>query len=223
MARVTPPTGTEGLFLLRLPFEVSPSISYRVGAQREFEELVTRGFDVVKEVYTPAGLTAQDYENDKAAGALLIVLTSKTSKPVYVPDTYIESYPNMEIVPHVWLIASVSIGMVPQTYDTTRLSQSIQQAVADDIGVSPQVTIAVAPTVSAVTQTQAAAAASARLAAIKNKSTAYATILKLQAQIDDLQQAAQGYIEFIEEQQRRIDELEGSAPGTGSDGTVTTQ
>jgi hypothetical protein len=217
MARVTPPIGSEGLFQLRLPFTVNPNLSYRVGGLEEFSELTGRGFDVFKEVYDKAGLTQQNYQDDLAAGAVLVTLTNVSVKPVFVPDTYVDSYPNMGVVAHNWVVATASCGMLPATYDTTRLTQAIQQAVADDIGVSPTVTIAVAPTTDAVTQTQAAAASAARLAAIKNNSTPYAQILKLQEQVTTLQNAEATYIELIETLQAKVDELEGSAPGTGTD------
>lgn len=214
MARVTPPLGSTGLFSLRLPFLANPTLAYHVGAVQTFEECTTRNFDVMAKVYTPAGLTPADYQTDVEAGAAIVTLLTPTKLPLYVPDTYIDNYPNMGIAPHSWTVASVNLGILPDGYDATRLTQAVQQAVSDYIGVNSVVTIATTPTTDAITQAGAAAAAAARLAAITNRTTPYAQVLTLQAQIVNYQANEATYLQLIVQLQDRIAELEGSAPGS---------
>lgn len=214
MARITPPMNAKGLFSLRLPFAASPTTVYRVSAIRNFEQMVSEGDDPVSLIYTPVGLDNAAYQADLAAGASVIVLMSDTLKPIYVPDTYIDSYPNMGVVPHSWVVASISLGILPDTYDLTRLMQAIKTAVSDDIGVEPTVNIAVAPTTDAITQEQYVQNLNARNAAIKNRSTVYAELLKARAENTNLKQSQNQLFDMIEQLQARIDELEGSAPGT---------
>lgn len=214
MARVTPPPGATGLFQLRLPFEAKPTLSYTVGAIRSFAEMISQGDDPMKMVYTPNQLTQADYAADQEAGAYVITLMTPSQLPLYVPDTYIVSYPNMGTVPHSEVVLCVPLGILPDTYDLTRAIQACQNAVEDDCGITTVVTAATIPTVDVVTQAQAVAAQAARAAAIKNKTTYYSQTLFLQEQIVNYKANEAAFIQLIEQLQDRIDELEGSAPGT---------
>lgn len=212
MARITPPPGAAGLFILRLPFVTSPTLSYRVGAIRFIDEMISQGDDPFQIVYVPRGLTDADYQADIKAGAAIISLLTDSQKPIYVPDTYIESFPNMGIVPHSHMIATVSLGILPDNYDLTRATTAIQEALIADVGIEASVKFVSMPTVDVVTQAAAAAAALARQGAITNKNTTYAEKLELQQQNADLRQSNDTLIELAEQLQARIDELEGSPP-----------
>lgn len=218
MARVTPPPGSTGLFQLRAPFSINPNIVYHVSALRGFDELIARGTDPMALVYTPAGAGDTLYQSDVAAGAMIVALSSDTQPTYYVPDTYIDSYPNMAVVPHSWLVATCSLGMLPDTMDTTGIAQAIKQAISDFTGVESTVTITAAPTTDAVTQTQYVQLVAARQAAIKYRSTAYAEKLQLQSDNENLRQQNAAFVLIIEAQKARIDELEGGSSGTPQPG-----
>lgn len=180
MARVTPPMYAKGLFQLRDPFAATPTVQYTVSAIRTFEEIRAKGDDPLALVYLPRQLTAVEYQADVAAGAAVITLLSATEKPLYVPDTYILSYPNMGAVPYSWLVASASLGMLPDSYDTNLLAEKIKGVISDFIGVESTVNIGRAPTTSAVTDDEHVQLTAARQAAIKNRSTDYASVAQLQ-------------------------------------------
>jgi hypothetical protein len=200
------------LFVLRAPFVASATIVYRVADVSTFEAMISRGQDPMTLVYTPAGLVAADYATDTAAGAAVITLMSDSATPIYVPDTYIDSYPNMAVAAHSWTVATVDLGILPDTYDTTRLTQAVQQAVSDYIGVESTVTIATVPTTDAVTQAEAVAAAAARAAAITTRTTPYAANLLLQAQIAAYVTSQAALITTIDALNAKIAALEGTAP-----------
>lgn len=212
MARVTPPIGANGIFQLRAPFSALTTVSYRVGAERTFEELLRDGEDALSLVYTPVGLTQTELDADKAAGALIVVLLSDTQAPIFVPDTYIDSYPDMGIVAHSWCVATISLGMLPDTMDTSGISKAIQEAVSDYTGVESTVQISKAPTTDVVTQAQYVQNVAARQAAIKNRTSTYAANLALTAQVAALQNQLTAYLTIIDAQTAKIAELEGSAP-----------
>lgn len=212
MAAVTPPIGSQGLFILREPFVTNSKLTYRVAAIRSFEELVSRGIDPVELVYTPVGLSSVEYRNDAQNKALIITLMSDTEKPIYVPNTYIDAYPDMAVVPHSHMVLTCSLGVLPDTYDTTRIQQAVKQAVSDDTGVEPTVFIAVAPLTEAITQTQYIQNLNVRQAAIKNRQTTYSKLLAAQSEIADLKQSEKSLLEIIDQLQERIVELEGKAP-----------
>lgn len=214
MARITPPLNARGLFALRIPFVAADATIYRVGAERTFEELISAGIDPMKVVYEPVGLSTADYAADQAAGAAVIILMSDTKKPLYVPDTYIDSYPNMGVVPHQRVILAADLGMLADTYDLTRAIQAVGKALSDDIGVEAPVTVCVAPTGDAVTQEQYVQNLNARNAAIKNRTTDYALLLQSRDQVANLTQSNAQLVEIIEQLQQTLAELQGTAPGT---------
>jgi hypothetical protein len=181
MARITPPLRVKGVFSLRAPFVANPSTAYTVQAIRTFEEIRARNSDPMTLVYEPAGLTKEAYQSDMAAGAVIVTLMSATEKPIYVPDTYIESYPNMGNVEYSWLVCSMSLGALPDSFDTTLLESQIKSVVADFIGVAPTVNIGKAKLNEVVTSEQHAQLLAARKGAITNRKTDRARALEAEA------------------------------------------
>lgn len=213
MARLTPPLNARGLFSLRLPFSATGTVVYRVGAEQTFEDMLKRGVDPMKVVYEPVGLSTVDYANDQAAGAAIITLLSDTELPKYVPDTYIDSYPNMGVVAHSRIVLAADLGMLPDTYDLTRAQQAVAKALSDDIGVAPTILVCSAPVTDAITQEQYVQNMNARNAAIKNRTTDYALLLQARDQIAALTQSNGELITIIEQLQQTIRDLQGTAPG----------
>jgi hypothetical protein len=180
--------GAKGVFLLKEPFVALASRSYTVIASRSFEELVARGNDPLSLVYAPVGLTNVEYQADIALGAQVIALKALDQDVMYVPDTYILSYPDMGVVPYSWTIASVSLGMLPDTYDTALLEEKVAAAVSDYIGVEPIVSIGRAAASDMITNEQHIQLTIARQAAIKSRDTDRQTALNAQATIATLQE-----------------------------------
>lgn len=213
MARITPPMDIEGLFVLRHPFVATPNVEYKVKAHRKFVDIINQGLDPMALVYTPVGLTEADYAADDLAGATIISLHSATEKVIHVPDTYIDSYPDMGVIPHSWVVVSVSAGMLPDVYATDALEDVLKTAVSDHTGVDATVFVSRAPVLTAITQEQYAQNLAIRTAAIKNRNTTYSENIRLAGVVDTLTQANQELIELVESLQARIEELEGVSPG----------
>lgn len=184
MARVTPPIGAKGLFKVRSPYVVSAAAIYWVGAVRTFEELIAAKIDPLTQVYVPVGMGQPDYNADIIEGAQVITLLSNVRPPLHIPDTYILEYPNMSIVPHSWIVCTVSCGILPDTYDLTRMQQTVSAAVSEYTGVQANVTISTAPTTDSVTEEAYKEAKLVRDAALVNKSTDFVEKLALQDQLD---------------------------------------
>jgi hypothetical protein len=157
---------------------------YWVGAVRTYEELIAAKIDPLAQVYVPVGLGQQDYNSDIVEGAQVITLLSYIRPPLHIPDTYILEYPNMSIVPHSWIVCTVSCGILPDTYDLTRMQQTVAAAVSEYTGVQSVVTITTAPTTDSVTEAAYLEAKAVRDAALVNKSTDFVEKLALQEQLD---------------------------------------
>lgn len=185
MARITPPLRIKGVFSLRAPFNANPNVAYTVQAIRSFEEIRARNTDPLTLIYTPVGLLAADYESDIAAGAVIVTLMSATEKPIYVPDTYIDSYPDMGNLDYNWLVASVSLGSLPSSFDTTLLKSQLANVVAGFIGVAPTVNIGVAALTEVVSSETHAQLVAARKGAITMNTTDRARALKAEALVQN--------------------------------------
>lgn len=184
MARLTPAPGIKGAFLLRLPFKTQADVEYTVTAIRSFAEIRARNSDPMKLIYNPAGIEDTALmQSDIDEGAAIVVLATRTGELMYVPDTYIDSYPYMGSVPYSHLIASASLGMIPDSLDTAQLQQVIASAVSDYIGVEPTVFITRGEISDIITEERHVQLTISRNEAVKNRETDRAAVLRLTAQL----------------------------------------
>lgn len=206
---ITPPVGTVGVFSTKVPWVLDQSVIYKVGSIRSFADMIAEGIDPLAKVYTPVGLTNADYQVDVAAGAKVVTLLSNVAGDVYIPNTYISSYPNTALVPHKWVLLTVSLGMLPDGYDLTRAKEAVSTAVVQDIGVAPTVLVGVADVTTAITEEQAEQLRILRNQAIANQSTDYADKLALQSQLTEYKNLVGDLTTALANANARIHELTG--------------
>jgi hypothetical protein len=195
---LAPALGSSGVFTLLTPFNVTEGVIYTVSAVRTFADLVQSGQDPMALIYSPVNLSQTDYQNDVAAGAVVIVLTSGTSPSIYVPSTYLNGQPTSDVVPYSTLLASVLLGPLPDGLDVTGLLDQIQQLAEATLGISgATVTLHAIPSTNVVTSSEDAAMTQARLAQITNNTTPYARLLQSQAALLDLQTRYNGLVAYL--------------------------
>jgi hypothetical protein len=183
MARKTPSMNISGTFILRDPFSISPDSAHTAVALRTFDELVARGQDPMRLVYTPVGLAQPAYGSDKAEGAYVVCLRDKSGNLTYVPDTYIDSFPNMGSVPYSRLIVGVSLGMWPDERGIEDVYEAIREAVKTKIGVDPVLSITRGMTTDYVDEARHAQLTATRENSVTMNETDTATIIRLSNEI----------------------------------------
>lgn len=188
MALNVPPIGTRGIYSLKAPFSTVPNELYSCGAIRYFKDVENQGIDVYKRYYEPYELTQSDYSRDRAAGVAIITLMSDTQSPIYVPSSYILSFPNLASVNYHHVVISASLGVLPETLDLTFLKDQVSQTIAATIGVAPTVFENVAETTGVVTPENHDALEIARQAAVTNLTTDRALYLAEKQKNTTLQQ-----------------------------------
>lgn len=203
MVRRTPAPGLKGAFLLRAPFTTEADVEYTVTAVRSFAEIRARNSDPFLLVYDPVKLTAVDMQADIDEGAAIVVLRTRTGELTYVPDTYIEVYPYMGSIPYSHLIVSGSLGMIADSYDTTLITQVVASALSDYIGVEPTMFITRGEITDTISEERHVQLTISREAAVKNRETDRAAVLRLTALLDTANKR-------IAEQDLIIQELAGS-------------
>lgn len=184
---MTPPLLTKGRYTLISPFVAIPTNLYTCVAIRTFEECREAGINVLDLYYLPLGLTNVEYSRDLNAKATLITLFSDDLKPLYVPDTYIESYPNLGQVNYNHVVLSVSLSSVPDFLDFSNLKLLMSSLVSDVTGVVPKVAIHKAASKGVITPEQHETIEVARVAAITHRTTDRAELLKANAKVTALE------------------------------------
>ena len=152
--RITPPIGAMGVFTVRTPYRVKANKSYEVIAIREFRDLWAEHVNIQHLYYESVGLGETEYKRDADLGAAIITLKGDEGM-VYVPDTYIESYPVLGLADYHHVVLSVSLGPIAKNKNLQGLQNEINQVVSKFLGVPGKTMIHVAPTSDVITQTQA--------------------------------------------------------------------
>lgn len=197
MAKFTPPKGSTGRFTVKAPFTIVPDALYTCIAVRSLTDITDLGGDPVALYYDAVGLTDTEYQADVAAGANIITLKSDTAPTLYLPDTWITSYPLLEGVPYNHVVLSVSLGLLRQDTPLGLLQEQIANNASDVIGIVPTVLVHVAPTTGVIDRQQSAELEIARQAAIVQRDSDYAKLTKAQREIERLHEQIQQLQDYI--------------------------
>lgn len=186
-ASIIPPLNCRGLYTFNSPWVSDLTRVYVCTAIRRFSDLAAQGEDVFTLYYQPNGLTQTDYATDAALGAVIITLENDYSAPIYIPSTYIVSFPDMSAVSYNHVVVSISLGALYDGIALDFLTQQLAQDCTAVIGVTPTVLVNTAPLKSAVTPEEHQVIEAARNAAITNRTTDAQRIVSLQQQLDSAQ------------------------------------
>lgn len=198
MTRMTPPLLTKGRYTLVSPFVAEGTVLYTCTALRTFGECEVAGEDVLNDVYIKHNLTLADYNRDLSAGALLVTLMSETEPPIFVPDTYIESYPNLSDVTYNHIVLTASLGAVPDFLNFEFLKSQMSSLISDVIGLEPEVQIARAISTGIVTPEQHEAMEVGRQAAITLRTTDRAKAILLEQKCTRLEEQNRMLVELLQ-------------------------
>lgn len=197
MARLTPPMSINGVFSLKAPFNADPRKAYRVTAIRSFQEILSRGTDPIQLVYTPVDRGKALYDQDRAAGALIVTLRASDGSTIYVPDTHILAFPNMGNVNYSQLVLAISCGALPVSYDTTVLEQAVRDVVRANLGAAPTVVVARSPIAESISSDEHIQLTAARRGHITANRDDKTIIRELEATIATMQERINLYETYI--------------------------
>lgn len=150
-----PAVWAEGSFEANSPFNtiVDPAVFYTVESVDTVQMLLAEKVDIWKLVLEPVGIAqdqAQTYIDQAITDeAVVIALTSRGNKPVYVLSTYMKSFPLVDgvILEHICIIAD--LGACPPGFKD-RINAAVEHInnyIKTSIGIqNPRTTIGVVPT-----------------------------------------------------------------------------
>lgn len=182
---VVPAYLTGGSFEANNPFDsvVNKDIYYTIEATRSVSEMQGRNLDLYSLIFKPAGVADTDYQAIldnlvKVNGAILILI-AKDGTRVYLPTTYLKSFPLTDGVTYERLCIVADLGAVPPTLKglITDTITHIQQYIQAHVGIqNPVVNIGTIPVVGYVTAEQAKVFEATRQTAIANTKNDVLTI-----------------------------------------------
>lgn len=197
--RMTPPLYAKGLYEVSTPWELPPPArDYVCTAIRGFEDFYVLGEDPFDLFYAPLNVDRNRFDEDAANSASIITLESVDGEVVmYIPDTFILSYPDQNTVPYADLVLQFKLSKLPEYYDVSAIVDDIQELIDTRVGnTNNENSVDIFPIQEYVSLADSHSLEAARKAAITDTDTWYSKYLKekeinenLQAEIAIYQQA----------------------------------
>lgn len=199
MARVkkTPPMYARGRYVLNAPWadDIVNTKLYTCIAIRSLKDIYDDGLDPYKEFYLPNGLVDGVvfgletflFQEEKDLLANIITLQrDDNEQTIYVPDTFIASFPSMGDVKYSQTIISMDFGAIPDYLDLGVLGTELANKAGKTIGKIPAFKIHRAPSANVPSNVQHEALEAARVGAIANQESDYAKAKRLEQEIVQL-------------------------------------
>lgn len=211
---LVPTINSSGIFTLTPPYNtlLTASASYTCLAIRALEDIIASGSDPYSQYYQPQSIGQDQYTADLSNGVCIVTLQSSSGSVVYVPSSYIASFPSSGGVAYTNLLLGVDLGAMPNYVDLTFLKQQIANLVKTTVGLTAVAitTVVVSPTTN-ISAADHALAEAARLANITNTKTPESQVIALTAQLQSLQLAYANLEAFL---QANVGKIEGNPTPT---------
>lgn len=183
-----PTIGAAGLYRLQAPFDtlLIAKTSYTCIAIRRLADFVAFGGDPKADYYTKYGVDDDTWTRDFNNPEVCIVSLQTTSgAQVYVPSTFILSYPNMGGVPYTSLVLGINLGPIPDKLNLSNLYTSMVNLVRDTIGINADVRSVAVSETELILQADHEALEVARQALIQTSATDSAKLLEMSTKLDN--------------------------------------
>ena len=178
---VRPPIDATGIWTLKAPFDtlLSSGVSYRSIGVRKIADLIAKGeADPWESYYKPYGIDASVYQTDVAQDVCIVTLQSDNGTAIYVPTSYIVSFPDSSGMTYISTILGVDLGAIPVAMSLNNIVLMIQDLVRDTIGIDTQVETATVGEKTQVSSDSYASFEANRASKIKNSTTFRARAIK---------------------------------------------
>lgn len=137
---VIPTIGDAGYYSLKSPFDklISENTVYTCQAIRRIGDYLAYNEDPLNDIYIANGLSQSDFDTDQASNMYIVSLQSETGQWVYVPASYILTYPITNGIPYQNFMIGVALGALPSNVDLTALQTLIGNVVYENFGIQPK-------------------------------------------------------------------------------------
>lgn len=133
----TPPIDVVGAFTVRAPFQVIQGENYHCQSIRGFQEIEVIGDDVYESFYAPHSIPRSRYELDAKNNINIVTLLSDNDSPIFIPSSYILSFPKTTFVPYSRTFLTVDLGLLPDDVVLDDIKNYLAQRAALLSGMNP--------------------------------------------------------------------------------------
>jgi len=199
MITISPELKSSGIWTLAAPFNtlLVENLIYTCASNRGFAEIIADGGDVYEDYYSPKQIDVSKYEQDVLDGASIVGLQSASGVVVYVPTSYIISYPGTGGVPYRGLILGIDIGVVPKSLELAFLKQKLIDTTKEVLGIDAKFTVVNTVPESLIPRTAHNSMENIRQNNITEKTTDRAKYLEAKKQVEALQLLNKNLEDFI--------------------------
>lgn len=133
-----PDIGANGIFVLKEPFNalLKTNTTYTVQAVRRLKDVIAEGEDPFEVYYDPYEVEKAVYEQDILNEVCIVSLQSGSGEWVYVPTSFIISFPIMNGVKYRAMMVGISLGAIPDNMNLSAFKTSIFNMVRDTFGIT---------------------------------------------------------------------------------------
>lgn len=146
--KMTPLMYARGTYELKSPWSVPAKKIYTCIAIRSFEDIYKQNEDVYTAYYKPYIIDGSDVNGTTFSFATeaknlpnIVTLRSEDNELIYVPDTYISSYPKTDLVPYSNVVVALGFGPLPDELDLSGINQTLIDNVKKYFGVTSTASI----------------------------------------------------------------------------------
>lgn len=138
---IIPELGAKGVYAFKAPFDtlVNKQTEYECVSVRKIADALNAGENVFMKYYSPSELNESDYTRDINDGVSLISLRSAMGQILYIPNSYITSYPDASGVRYRVMALAVNLGAVPDTMNLETIIGEVRVLVGARMGIDPEI------------------------------------------------------------------------------------
>jgi len=185
---MVPLINATGIYTASPPFVVGNGVTYTCTAIETIGELTSRGTNVYVAYYAPKGITEATYQLHLQAGVSMVTLTpAGGGASAILPDAFLTGVPTGGGSGYNEIYLSVSLGYVSDALPLKSVKGAIADLCSDVIGVKPHITEHRYPTSYPIPASSILELERARSIAIRDRTSAHATVSHLNNTIGTLE------------------------------------
>lgn len=196
---ITPELGATGKYKYKAPFDTlgNNQTEFTCISVRTLTECLSVGENPFKKYYQPFGLTEEQYRTDVSQGASIVGLQSTVGTSLYLPNSFLLSYPDVSGVRYVTMVIGADIGAIPETMNLEVLCTEVQDVIYTRLGVMPDVKPVITSQPALISHDDHEKLERVRASTVQENKSLSAQILDLKSQISQLTVQNQAMANYI--------------------------
>lgn len=138
---IIPEIDATGKYKFKAPFDSlgNDQTEFTCMSIRRLTDLLSSGENPYKKYYQPYGIIESDYDADVANNVSIIGLQSTMGSWLYIPNSYLLSYPDVSGVRYVLMVLGVHVGAIAETTNLEPIMGEIDDLIFSRLGIRAEI------------------------------------------------------------------------------------